>query len=358
MKKIFVSLILCVFIMFFGGALFAQVHVSLPDTSVSSDTTITIPVISDTLDTWGILSFSFMILYNSEVLTATDILTAGTISEGLFSYKDISRPDTITFTAAHFIPISGGGVLVNLEFQTAPQAGLSLLVFDNFLFNEGSPTPILKNGSVGVDMLPIPVELSSFSGQFIYDRIELNWTTETEQNNYGFYVERAFKYDLNDSHKCSDTATWNNIGFVKGNGTTAIPQSYHFIDHPSGSSKNAKIVSYRLKQIDTNGNYQYFDPIEIAIKPQKFQLQQNYPNPFNTSTTISFDLASSGIVELKLYNHLGQEIMQLIDHQFMNSGFHKIKADFTELPSGVYFYRLTVKSDMEFHDVKKLILLK
>jgi len=74
--------------------------------------------------------------------------------------------------------------------------------------------------------------------------------------------------------------------------------------------------------------------------PQDFALYQNYPNPFNPSTTIPFDLKESSVVELKLFNAGGQEITTLM-HERLPAGNHKATFAATDLPSGVYYYRIT-----------------
>ncbi len=99
--------------------------------------------------------------------------------------------------------------------------------------------------------------------------------------------------------------------------------------------------------------------LEPAMLPQKFNLYQNYPNPFNSHTTIMFDIAEPGNVELVIYNILGQKINTLIDQQ-MQPGTHRFIWDGknkagNSISSGIYFYRLT-SSDKT--SIKKLLLLK
>ncbi|MFQ3598963.1 MAG: hypothetical protein SNJ66_11570, partial [Chloroherpetonaceae bacterium] len=83
----------------------------------------------------------------------------------------------------------------------------------------------------------LPVELTSFTARKSEQGVELAWQTASEQNNAGFEVERK-----------SEGATWNTLGFVRGNGTTTEAQSYSFLDN-SASGK----VQYRLKQVDFDG---------------------------------------------------------------------------------------------------------
>ena len=88
--------------------------------------------------------------------------------------------------------------------------------------------------------------------------------------------------------------------------------------------------------------------------PTTYSLYQNYPNPFNPTTTIGFDLPEAQIVSLKVFNVLGQQVRELANTLY-EAGEHSVVADFTNLPSGMYFYSITAGI---FTDVKKLLLIR
>ncbi len=97
----------------------------------------------------------------------------------------------------------------------------------------------------------------------------------------------------------------------------------------------------------------------INSQPLRFELQQNYPNPFNPSTTIRFELPFSGLVTLKIYDVLGNEIVKLVDEELV-AGKHEVEfnshsVEVRNLSSGVYFYQLRAG---DFVETKKMILLK
>ncbi|MDP2301916.1 MAG: glycoside hydrolase family 2 TIM barrel-domain containing protein [Ignavibacteria bacterium] len=88
--------------------------------------------------------------------------------------------------------------------------------------------------------------------------------------------------------------------------------------------------------------------------PDEYLVKQNYPNPFNPETTIEYQIPSTGMVELKVYNVLGEEVTTVVN-EFKNAGTYKVNFNGSELSSGVYFYELRADN---FKEIKKLIILK
>ena len=88
--------------------------------------------------------------------------------------------------------------------------------------------------------------------------------------------------------------------------------------------------------------------------PLTISLKQNYPNPFNPSTKITFTLDKAQMADLIIYNLLGQEVTRLV-HGNLTAGTHTINFDASNLPSGVYIYRLSTQSRQIS---KKMVLLK
>ena len=118
----------------------------------------------------------------------------------------------------------------------------------------------------------------------------------------------------------------------------------------SGSSADSSAIpsNYWLYTTDVKSNN-----AQSGI-PQNFQLYQNYPNPFNPSTNIKYNIQKEGNVSLKVYNILGKEVKTLVN-EFKTPGTYNVSFNASELPSGIYFYRLTSGN---FTQVKKLVLLK
>lgn len=92
-----------------------------------------------------------------------------------------------------------------------------------------------------------------------------------------------------------------------------------------------------------------------ATVPDAAELLQNYPNPFNPTTTIEFVLNHSEIVNLQVYNILGQPVSKLLQNEMMSIGNHRVTFDASNLPSGIYYYQLTTANSTIS---KKMTLIK
>jgi len=93
--------------------------------------------------------------------------------------------------------------------------------------------------------------------------------------------------------------------------------------------------------------------------PENFDLQQNYPNPFNPHTTIPYQISTASEVSIVIFNALGQQIRQLVDH-FQNPGFYQVLWDGTndhgiKAGSGVYFIHMETS---EYSNTRKMTLLQ
>ena len=92
-----------------------------------------------------------------------------------------------------------------------------------------------------------------------------------------------------------------------------------------------------------------------SVIVDRFELNQNYPNPFNPQTSISYSLPRASTVALKVYDILGREVVSLINNERESEGIHKVTFDATNLPSGVYFYRLQAE---DYAETKSMVLIK
>jgi len=189
--------------------------------------------------------------------------------------------------------------------------------------------------------IPLPVELSSFVSTVSDRDVKLNWTTANENNNSGFEIERSIV-----------NSEWSKVNFVTGHGNSTVPQNYSYEDRNLSSGR----YNYRLKQIDYNGDFEYYDlqnEVVIGI-PEKFSLSQNYPNPFNPKTTINYEIPVANHVTIIVYDIMGKEVATLVN-QLQDAGYYSVTLDGSDFASGQYFYKLQAG---DFSQVNRMILLK
>ncbi|MEO6694052.1 MAG: T9SS type A sorting domain-containing protein [Ignavibacteria bacterium] len=112
---------------------------------------------------------------------------------------------------------------------------------------------------------------------------------------------------------------------------------------------------------NNKGGLFYFENNEVsginilsANIPEGFKLYQNYPNPFNPVTTIKFDVKTNSIIKLNIFDALGKHVTQLVD-QTLNAGSYSFMFNASDLPSGIYFYKI---ESSDFSENKKMLFIK
>lgn len=147
-----------------------------------------------------------------------------------------------------------------------------------------------------------------------------------------------------------------NLDYTGGSGQPAAQAIIVFTIWPSSESQTDSLTvgSYFLIDDLEFDNVSNISEGNFGDSPKSYHLTQNYPNPFNPSTTIEYDLPKASNVSIEVYNTSGQKITTLLNKK-MAAGNHEVEFNAANLSSGVYFYRIQAG---EFHDVKKMILLR
>lgn len=271
-------------------------------------------------------------------ISDNDIIV-GQISPGVGNYiAFIKRPewDDIVFLKNYMIDSLG---ITGIEDWLFPFAN-SISADGSMIVGTGYPLAGGPNAYLLRLSEPVPVELVSFSCIINNNNAELNWSTSTETNNLGFSVERK-----------TSNLDWTEIGFVSGRGTTTEQSYYRFSDNNLSANK----YYYRLKQTDFDGSFEYSNIVEVDVNPvMEYSLYQNYPNPFNPTTTIEFNIAEQGLVNLSVYNLLGEKVATIVN-ETLESGYHKFEFNASNLASGVYLVKM---SSGNFSEIIKINLLK
>jgi hypothetical protein len=188
---------------------------------------------------------------------------------------------------------------------------------------------------------PLPIELNKFTAGTNGCNVNLNWETKTEINSSIFQIERAKQ----------SSQSWIKVGEIVASGNSNSPKEYSFVDN----NLKAGDYSYRLKQIDADGKFEYSKTITAQIFTiDNYALLNNYPNPFNPSTTIEFQIPDRNFVTLKICDMLGTEVATLVNEE-KPAGRYELTFDASNLSSGTYFYILRAG---DYQAMKKMILVK
>jgi hypothetical protein len=185
----------------------------------------------------------------------------------------------------------------------------------------------------------LPVRLLNFTVTKQGDNAQLNWSTDTEENNKGFEVQRSI-----------DQSSWTVLSFIAGAGNSQTEKDYQYLDQnlPAGT------YYYRLRQVDYDGNSSFSKVVPITFDGDlALELKQNHPNPFNNYTSISMVIPKAGRVQLMLYDQMGRPIQQLMDEEKM-PGTYTVTLNKNGLSSGIYYYKMNALGQVI---VKKMTVL-
>jgi len=186
----------------------------------------------------------------------------------------------------------------------------------------------------------VPVELCSFAVIIQEGNAVLEWSTESETNNFGFEIQRK-----------GIGQNFKKVGFVPGHGTTTSLHHYKFTDTelPAGT------YFYRLKQMDHDGSFEFSDAKSVVLSiPSGYVLEQNFPNPFNAETVLRYQINQNweDAVEVKLlvYNSLGELVRTLVN-ECQSTGKYSVTWDGRDnngisVSSGIYISRLITKNHL------------
>ena len=325
----------------------------------------------------GVFILSVFLIGSVQIVKAENDYTAMTITDAYVCWLNGTCRLDLTLQHGSILSVMCDGDL-NFDVNAPPNTTSLVLLqmpMQNVTFEEvtpgdptikhfrWNPTPLLitfgnlrfcafdiDGNMVGLCDLsydfPMPVELTSFNSTINGNNVNLIWQTASETNNSGFAIERAV---INNG----TSSEWLNIGSVAGKGNSSTITDYSYTDR----GLNTGSYNYRLKQIDVNGNFEYYDlENEVVIgMPGKFELSQNYPNPFNPDTRIEFQLPKDGNMNLSVYDINGK-LVTTIYNGFRSSGFYTVNFNASNLASGVYYYKIVL--DNIPGKVMKMIVLK
>jgi hypothetical protein len=196
----------------------------------------------------------------------------------------------------------------------------------------GSPAPTLSGDVI------LPVELVSFSGEILdFKEIQLSWQTSSEINNERFEIEES-----------QGGLRFQKIGEVEGARRAFEQQDYSFtIANPSNG-----VLSYRLKQVDFDGQFEYSDVISVDFKGETGQVGQFYPNPSRLGLVmLNYSAKNDAEITTSVVDVTGRLVASQL--QQVSSGSNNLSFDFSSLGTGVYIVQFRNEGNLTY---RKLII--
>ncbi|MCX7877340.1 MAG: T9SS type A sorting domain-containing protein [Ignavibacteria bacterium] len=235
----------------------------------------------------------------------------------------------------------------------------SITIKDNAVFrinniSSSVPSFILKgnlnvNGEFSFDSVSnnkLKIHFSGSSVQYISGTGSIKFPPNLEY----VFIENDITLNRDLVFNCSV----NHVsGIINTNGFTLTINGY--FNTPTGSRKMHGVIinqpsGYPPHYNEMNNNN--------SPKPENFSLGQNYPNPSNPKSKIDFSIPVDAKVTIKVYDVTGREVTTLID-RYLRSDFYTVEFDGTNLPSGIYFYRIFADNGKEkVVQTRKMIMVK
>lgn len=305
---------------------------------------------------------TFDIANGSVDIESVNVKNGSTISIGALSTVET----TDFFTNGDVMTLDGtltvGGVLDNDGTITGiGTVTAATYIGTGTIFTE-SPTELIAPGTTVTKDGPLPVTLSTFTASLVNTVPQLQWTTQSEQENLGWNVYRSPSLSLGQGILLTPN-------MINGAGTLSEPTDYIFYDRMG--IEGGQMYAYWIESISYAGDVEFFGPVTVTIPyglehygtpvaPKNYGLQQNHPNPFNPSTTISFSVENTTQCNVSIYDSKGREIAILFnDIAIAEQSYHVVwngkDKQNKQISSGIYFYRLMTSEKIE---MRKMILIK
>ena len=185
---------------------------------------------------------------------------------------------------------------------------------------------------------PLLVVIVSFEAAVEGEAVVLTWTTDRSTPDVRFDVERkageAFERlgGVEGSAEATPTFTFRVTGLARGTHT------------------------FRLKQVDVNGSFQYSDEVTVLLVPGDVVVEPAFPNPFRATTTLQFAVASEQEVVAELYDVIGRRVRTLYAGIPAANALQTLRIGGDGLTSGLYVVRITGAGG--FSTTEMVLLLK
>lgn len=340
--------------------------------------------------------------FNSVLINKTGgakvVLAAGNLYQ---NNNTTNSPDTLVFVSG--IIETGNNHWVNLRTSSGAFVGASTTSYVNGIVGRG----VTNSGGNSTVDLPIgdatnyrPVNLrlaapANATGHYVWGRVRTgsantgtsNLTGGIDRVSYVRYFEVGYlqnagsantmnfyrfgpsygtddgvsagNMDLRAAYSIDARTTWTGNGPTNHTTSLATPPTTILGDSlattiPVVTGSSLFVALARATGTTTNTLGGPTSVVEGSAIPERYFVAQNYPNPFNPATTIEYGLPKEGHVSLTVFNMLGQQVATLVNGE-QAAGVHRLQFDASNLPSGIYFYRVSVGG---FAQTNRMLLLK
>ncbi len=298
-------------------------------------------------------------VYNNGI-TGTVFDSAGTVPLKAFVYAYKKVNNGIRYTK-YYTPTdtaTGGYNLSNMEPGTYILLSWARGFKSSYFRFDGTPTLKWREADTLVVSASDVIPNINFNLRSIRHRNSAGFVLGTVKQRAGNALDGALVYAVDTRGEIVGTAvsdldgSFEIEGLEKGDYFLVSNLMNYDDDYASDISISTE---NEVQQIDVVLNPN--EVLSVGETPNvvtEFRLAQNYPNPFNPATVISYSLPVTGVVTLKVYNLIGNEVATLVQG-VQEAGEKKVTFNATGLSSGVYMYKLTAGS---FSEVKRMILIK
>ena len=282
----------------------------------------------------------------SAALTATDGKPYGdpywfTLSTNSDELSTISngKSYTASLTPSDYYPDANGTKLTNGNFaSTAYYADAAWVGYSS----SGTLEVVIDLGEA--------VEVEQFMGEYLLDPQPAIYLPDSVTVSISTDNSSFTELGIMSDNSKNDTSS----SIHKYYYTLSSPVTARYVKFTTSTPSDAWIFVDEYQVLSSDASITGVEDETDSSIPTKFELSNNYPNPFNPTTRIKFSLPESGMVTLKVYNILGQEVRTLVNRE-MSAGSYDVNFNASNLASGVYIYSISAGA---YHATKKMMLLK
>ncbi len=325
-------------------------------------------------------------VYNNDLIVGGDFTTAGGVSankiakwrptfpvSGSVLYSDNSQPATNGYVKAVKLEKATGNIITfdSAQIQTNGTYTLAHVPRDSvvLVFCPNSP------GTSDWVVSYYPSTIYWRNASTLYPAanmtgVNIGVTRITSSTNSNSVNGKVMGLNNSQSVNIKDAVLYAKSGntFVRC-GMSDAAGVYHLSSLPAGSLKilvdrfgysgdSTNVTVTSMSNTDSVNFHLYRTIVNIkqveTTVPTEYRLYQNYPNPFNPETRIRYSLPRSSFVNLVVYDALGREVQNLVNES-QREGTYEAEFNASDIPSGVYFYRLTAEG---YSETRKMVLLK